>query len=428
MRLIKRGRVWYCYIYEDGVRVQKSTQCHDRQAAEIAARRLEREAADPEHAATDKATLADALQLLIDAREEQAAVGRRSYATAKMYRAKAGHFVRVLDANHFPLKRLHGGHVDGYITQRRAEGASENTIHKEIVTLRASLKLALRRRIWNGDPAAVCPVAFAPEYKPRRRWLPKDELQLLLRELLPDRAARVAFIVATSACWSESDRVLRADVRGNVVLIRGTKRATRFREVPIVTAEQKELLRYALAHAGGQDGALFRPWGNVRHDLQAACARAGIEPCSPNDLRRTCAKWLRVAGVPIELLAPVMGHADTKMVELVYGRLETSELATLIQRSLDGAPKSAATASHLHQPHTKTDAAGMDLGDCPDSKTAKSAGFLCPGAESNCPHEDFQLGPKPSTLWPNPRRLRPALPEKMPIASTAARKRFGDGR
>jgi integrase len=39
--------------------------------------------------------------------------------------------------------------------------------------------------------------------------------------------------------------------------------------------------------------------------------------CSPNELRGTCATWLRAAGASPELIAPVMGHAHTRMVERV---------------------------------------------------------------------------------------------------------------
>jgi hypothetical protein len=102
--------------------------------------------------------------------------------------------------------------------------------------------------------------------------------------------------------------------------------------VPVATRPQLELLRYALTHAEGEDPALFLPWQNVRRDLREACKRAGIPPCSPNDLRRTFATWLRAAGAPTDLIAPVMGHADTRMVERVYGRLAPSDL----RRRIDG--------------------------------------------------------------------------------------------
>ena len=101
----------------------------------------------------------------------------------------------------FPLPRLVPREVDRYVSQRRAEGASDSTIHKELVTLRAALKLARRAGIWIGDPAALIPVAFAPDYKPRSRFLTRSELARLFAELSPDRAARVAFMVATAAEW-----------------------------------------------------------------------------------------------------------------------------------------------------------------------------------------------------------------------------------
>lgn len=91
------------------------------------------------------------------------------------------------------------------------------------------------------------------------------------------------------ACWGESCRALRADVAEDLstVFIRGTKRSTRLRTVPIVGETARSLLEYVLTHAAGEGGLLFRPWSNVRRDLHAACDAVKIRRCSPNDLRRT---------------------------------------------------------------------------------------------------------------------------------------------
>ncbi len=351
MRVFKRGRVWYAQVYEDGVRVQRSTQCHDRKAAEVRAREFERDAADPAHAAAAKASLSDALQLLLTQRREQAAAGRRSFETVRFYETKAGHFVRLLETAEdgsytpFPLASLQARHVDAYISQRRSEGVREATIAKELVTLRAALKAAVRAGLWFGNPAAVLPIAFAPEYRPRDRFLTPAELTKLLGALLADQAARVAFIVATSACWGESCRAMRVDVTEGLsaVFIRGTKRSTRLRTVPIVGETSRSLLEYALTHAAGDDGLIFRSWSNVRRDLHAACVAVGIPPCSPNDLRRTCATWLRAAGASPDLIAPVLGHADTRMVERVYGRLPLEDLRRQLAHAI-GADCSAGAA------------------------------------------------------------------------------------
>jgi len=164
-----------------------------------------------------------------------------------------------------------------------------------------------------------------------------DELRLLLDDLPCDRSAHVAFIVATSACWHESElaRPEDADIGNWLVLIRGTKRKRRYRKVPVVSNAQRTLLTFALQHAAGEGGLLFRPWSNVRRDLREACQRAGIAPCSPNDLRRTFAVLLKTLGVPNDLIAPMMGHEDSRMVERVYGRLSTEALAQRVAATID---------------------------------------------------------------------------------------------
>jgi integrase len=76
--------------------------------------------------------------------------------------------------------------------------------------------------------------------------------------------------------------------------------------VAISTPAQQSLLEYVRRYAGGRGGALFEPWSNVRRDLNAACKRARIAPCSPNDLRRTFGNWMVEGGVPRNIVAEMM--------------------------------------------------------------------------------------------------------------------------
>jgi integrase len=422
MRLYKRNGTWWVDLRVGGVRERRSTRCSDKKAAEVVARQWERDAADPDHAATSQATLSHALDLLIRTREAQVKAGRKSEGTANFYRAKAGHWTRLLETSAsgayepFPLAQLHARHVDDYISRRREEGVSENTINKELITLRAALKLAKRAGIWKGDIDAILPSGFAPEYKPRERALTYDEAQLLLAELTADHAARVAFIIATSANWNETERARRQDVADDLslVLIRGTKRASRHRMVPIVSHDQRSLLEHALKYAKGPGDPLFEPWQNVRRDLDAACLRIertlnpGFEhgpdvaskkrrlvppvpfpSVSPNDLRRTCATWLRAQGAPPHLIAPVMGHADSRMVERVYGRLPIDDLARRLAQELG--------ASAV--PYLCLDSAdSMDSVDALDQlstgrkqKTPQKAGFLVPRDRIELPTRGFSI-------------------------------------
>ncbi|MHB1845346.1 MAG: tyrosine-type recombinase/integrase, partial [Deltaproteobacteria bacterium] len=344
MRVFKRGDTYYGQFYENGVRIQRSTRCHDKKAAEAVVREWERAAADPAHAAAQAVTLGQVLQLVIDVRFEEALAGRKSHSTVSFYLRTAGHLIRVFGAD-CRLARIDAAGADRYISERRRELASDHTISKELVTLRIALKLARRRKLWKGDPGEVLPIGFAPAYKPKRRFLEPDELRKLLGELTPDKSARVAFTVAVAATWSDTDRALWADVTSNLtwVHVRGEKTSYRDRSVPIVAPWQLSLLKHTLLYAMGREEHLFTRWANVRRDVAEACERAKIPPCSPNDLRRTTATWLRRDGVSPDLIASVLGHADSRMVERVYGRLPPEILRARLSKELGGDCSAGAT-------------------------------------------------------------------------------------
>jgi len=384
-RLFKRGTTWYCWVFDaNGKRIQKSTRCRDRKAAEAVARELERRAADPTHAASNQTTLAAAIQNLIRDRM----LKDRAPGTLAMLRLKGGHLTRILGAD-LPLAQVDAKAVDAFVDQRLKEGAAKNTIHKELSTLRGALKVAKRRGEYVRDIGAVMPDGFSAEYRPRERFLSGAEARALLAELTPDRAACVAFILATGARWSEAEAamVVDVDLPREVVFLRGTKTEGSRRVVPIVGVA-RPLLEHALRYAQGEGGKLFRSWGNVRRDLHEACERAGIAPVSPNDLRRTCATWLRQGGVEPHLIAAMLGHTDSRMVERVYGRLPVESLARALRERL-GEPERPAEDCSVFA----TDAGNSEGPEGPrrQQEVAFSAGFSVPRDGIEPPTRGFSI-------------------------------------
>lgn len=318
----------------------------------------ERRAADPDYAATHATTLREALGRLLTDRENKG----RAQATLTFYRSKAGHLLRLF-GHETTLAAVNAARVDDYIAIRLSEGAARHTIYKELVTLRGTLKVAKRRGEFTGDIDAIMPDGFSPAYKPRERTLASDAAKRLLVELRPDRAAQVAFIIATGARRSEAVSAMREDIdwQCGVVHLRGTKTSAAKRAVPIA-GFTVELLQFVERNASGDDGRLFNRWTNVDRDLKAARVRAersAIEAqlkleertleslstdekaellkrvaISPNDLRRTYATWLRTLGIEPHLLALALGHRDSRMVERVYGRLEPEALRSVFQLRL----------------------------------------------------------------------------------------------
>lgn len=88
---------------------------------------------------------------------------------------------------------------------------------------------------------------------------------------------------------------------------------------------------------------LFPKWHSARRDIHAACKRAGIEPCSWNDLRRTNATLLDHAGMTSVDIGKLLGHVDGRMVETVYGQSTPASLA----RALEAAFANGTPTAHI---------------------------------------------------------------------------------
>jgi integrase len=358
-RLFLRGGIYHARFYDaEGKRQQRSTKCTDKQAAEAILRRWERRAADPAYHAAHETTLDDALRNMLRDR----GLKGRADGTLQSYRVKAGHWVRILGSD-CTLHQIDAKAVDKFIGARLDEGASRNTVHKELTVLRATLKVAKRRGEYVRDIQAVMPEGFSPEYKPRERFLSALEAQALLAELVPDRSARVAFILSTGARLKESEsaHVVDVDLARCLVRLRGTKTKKAERFVPIV-GYSYTLLEHAVRYAEGENGKLFRPWPNIRRDLEQACKRAGIPKCSPNDLRRTCGTWLRQHQVEPHLIGAVLGHTDSRMVERVYGRMPVQSLG----RALTTRLQDTATNFPAAEPLIPHEQASAELRIAPD--------------------------------------------------------------
>ena len=97
----------------------------------------------------------------------------------------------------------------------------------------------------------------------------------LIEWLAEHRAAQVAERLAAGS-WAD-DRLMFASTRGTVLLPR-----------------------------------------NVRRQLDDICQRVGITRVRPNELRHSCASLLSDIGVPNELIADLLGHTTTRMVDSTY--------------------------------------------------------------------------------------------------------------
>lgn len=407
MKLFRRkdSSVWFVSFYtSDGKRVKKSTKCTDRVAALAMGRQFEREAAFGETGVRKKATLSEGIELFLKEKDSRKDAGQCSSDTVVFYRFKTLQLLEGLGKNSL-LASFRPSTVDGYVRLRVQSGVSSHTVAKELATLRSVLATCKRHGLWTGDLDVLMPLNFGKQYQPRSRFLTAVELNSLLAQLTASKAAQVAFMVATSARLGEARRAKREDINGGMVKLRGTKTDLSDRTVPIVASWGRSLLAYCEKYAGGVGGLLFQDWGNVQWDLRTACERAGIPRCSPNDLRRTCATWLRQGGVAPDLVACVLGHSTSQMVERVYGRLSPEALQARLRAAFGG------TTVGQEQDHSgvSSAASGAELAEALSAeipgKTGEESGVRAKGLEPSQPCGHWNLNPalNPEFQWAEPR-------------------------
>lgn len=326
MRIYRRpgGKIWWCQY--QGERFSLKTT--DEKAARLKFADIQRRDADPGYRPADPtATLGRALKDFVAQQKQKG----RAQGTFDMYDVHLAHLARVL-GEHTMLAQLAAPELDGYVTTRHDEGAKDATIYKELATLRGALKLARRHRKYPHALDEVMP-EISGASTPGTAHLTRTQVDKLLAVLPERRAAFVAFIVATGADLGSVELAEPGDfdLKAGTVLVRGTKTATRWRTIPVL-APFADLATRAAA------GAPFEAWGNVRRDLAVYCKSAGVPKITPRDLRRTHGSILRQLGVEPHLIGKMLGHADSRMVERVYGQLPTEALARLLAERLDPKP------------------------------------------------------------------------------------------
>lgn len=341
MRIWKRGTYYWVAWPGDE---RESTKQTTKEAAERWARARERERADPAHAAAKKTTVADLIRAyLADRRARGCSPG-----TMEFYEQKLGHVARHFTED-LPLVALTPRGIDGYMAARHDEGAGQNTIFKEVKTLGAALKKAVRWGWLGGAALALVPDDLESGYTPRKRWLDLAELDLLLEELGEGgghHAAAVAWAVAVGPRASEVHRTTRGDLEdalgSGLARLRGKKTKKSDGTVAVLSIF-RPLVAFALAFAlpedeRGRDTPAFGTWtrrrGPARAGILRACERAGIPPVTWNDLRRTHGRVLRLAGVSVELVAEQLRHTSAKMARDVYAQIEPAEVAAQIETVL----------------------------------------------------------------------------------------------
>jgi integrase len=228
--------------------------------------------------------------------------------------------------------------MDAYIADRTAgrigrKPAAPSTIRLELSLLRASWNHAVRkRRIATTDLPVLDPLPDASP--PRDRWLKDDEvkrlfavakgkyrIELFLWLALETAARRTAILELR---WEQ------VDWETGVIhyLPAGQAQSKKRRaSVPISAALRPVLLQ---AYEERTTPYVLGTPGRIREALIAAADEAGVKGVTPHVLRHTAATRMARAGVPLWLIAKVLGNT-VEQVENVYAKHSPEMLVSAVE-------------------------------------------------------------------------------------------------
>lgn len=214
-----------------------------------------------------------------------------------------------------PLEALTDDQLATYVARRRATVANA-TVNRELATLRAIVRMARDR--WGAPvPGLNWRAHWQREAAPRARYLTTAEAAKLLAAAAPHLKPAIELSLLTgirlSNCvrldWSEVDLEARAL---NLARVKSMHDGGRGHTVPLCAPAV--VLLANLAAADKRTGRVFtlkgKPLKTWRTAWRAAKRRAGVADFRWHDLRHTAASWMVQAGVPLEVVRRILGHAD----------------------------------------------------------------------------------------------------------------------
>lgn len=231
--------------------------------------------------------------------------------------------------------------VNPSIPERERKRKRKASANRTLTILKAALSHAFREGSVDSDLAWRRVKPFREVDVPRVRYLSTDEARRLVNACDPDYRALVRGALMTGCRYGElRDLRVEAYDRSAGTIRIGESKGGKPRSIPL-TEEGRELLESLAAGRTGTELVFRRkdgkPWmpSQQKRRMKDACTIAKIEPeIRFNDLRHSYASLLASNGVSLQVIAEVLGHADTRMTSRHYAHLVPSYVAETVRANL----------------------------------------------------------------------------------------------
>jgi integrase len=230
---------------------------------------------------------------------------------------------------------------------RRRRSSANRTLN----TLKAALNFCWREKLVASDSAWRALSPFANVESARIRYLTIAESQRLINGCDQEFRPLAVAALQSGARYGELGRLKVGDFNPDAGTIAIWQSKSGKPRHVVLTDEGVEFFKQH--GAGRSSSALMLPradgsaWARSQQQLKmhAACKRARITPpIGFHGLRHTWASLAIMSGMPLQVAARNLGHADTKMVERHYGHLSDDFVSKAIR---EHAPKFGIAKSNV---------------------------------------------------------------------------------
>lgn len=209
-----------------------------------------------------------------------------------------------------------------YVAKRRRRGRGDNTIRKELTTLRSALN-------WT-DKNSPAVIEMPPMPNPREVFIDRAQFQQLYDAAKAPHVKLFLLLAWFTAGRKEAILSLtweQIDFKRGVVDL-GAGVGNKGRAKPPMSQTLKNALLeskkaavtdYVVEWAGDRVKS-------IRKGFDTAAAAAGLEGITPHDLRRSAARTMIEKGIPMSEVSQYLGHTSTAVTEKVYGRFSPDYL------------------------------------------------------------------------------------------------------
>lgn len=234
-----------------------------------------------------------------------------------------------------------GAWVDGYrasqarqvaaaITQDFAGKYRPGTVNKSLGTLKKALRMAYERGLTPqnfGDH-----VKLLPEHNIKTEFLTLEQVQRLADCASEQLRAAIWIAVYTGCRRGEIVGIKAEDIGADSITLRsGMTKSQKHRSIPII-APLRPWLEFLPLKIGAR---------GIEGSMRNARIKAGLRWCSFHTLRRSCATLLLQAGVPMNVIAKLLGHSSTRVTESRYAHLQLDAVRAGLEAAFTQQPTHA---------------------------------------------------------------------------------------